>query len=183
MSRRLLSHERLGGLVPHPHPLLPLSCPSVPPSSPLAQDNYQPALLPKRVVRGRAIPRRAPGSQGPRAGPPWSTMQSRDTRERLAALQGLADAGVNHGSRGGQWEKELIQMMTVGWIFIWSRDITAGLGSQCYIEGWNNTFWSLLEIFLHVYAIGSHCLPPHLFSSQIGSCALSPTAPPPCAYR
>eukprot|EP00064_Thunnus_orientalis_P020627 superscaffoldBa00005776_g20768 len=29
-------------------------------------------------------------------------MQSRDTRERLAALQGLADAGVNHGGRGQQ---------------------------------------------------------------------------------
>lgn len=32
-------------------------------------------------------------------------MRSRNTRERLAALQGRADAGVNHGGRGGQWEK------------------------------------------------------------------------------
>lgn len=59
MSRRLLSHERLRGLVPHVHPLLPLSCPCIRPSSLLAQDNYQPTLLPKRVIGSRAIPLRA----------------------------------------------------------------------------------------------------------------------------
>lgn len=63
MSRRLLRHERLGGLIPRAPPLLPLSSRCVPPSSPLAEDNRQPALLPKRVVRGP----RQPGSEG---GPP-----------------------------------------------------------------------------------------------------------------
>lgn len=72
MSRQLLSHERLGGLVPRAHPLLPLSCPCVPPSSPLAQDNYQPALLPKCVVGGRAIPCRAPAAR----------VRGRDPRDR-----------------------------------------------------------------------------------------------------
>lgn len=38
-----------------------------------------------------------PQQPGFEAVPPWSAMQSSNTRERLAALQGLADAGVNHG--------------------------------------------------------------------------------------
>ncbi|KAK2906429.1 hypothetical protein Q8A73_010372 [Channa argus] len=56
MSRRLFSNESLRGLIFHPYPLLLLSCPCVSPSSPLAQDNYQPALLPKRVIEGQVIP-------------------------------------------------------------------------------------------------------------------------------
>lgn len=75
MSRRLLGHERLGGLVSRARPLHPLSPRCVPPSSPLTRDNYRPAPLPKRVVGGRAINPVTPvggppGSQGPRAGPP-----------------------------------------------------------------------------------------------------------------
>lgn len=66
MSRHVLSHERFGGLIPHAHPLLPLSWACIPLSSLLAQDNYQPALLPKRVIGGKRFPVRLqqPGSEG-----------------------------------------------------------------------------------------------------------------------
>lgn len=60
-------------------------------------------------------------------------MQSQDTRERLAALQGLADAGVNHSSRGGQWEKSDLDDDSRPHIYL-ERDITAALGSQSATE-------------------------------------------------
>lgn len=60
-------------------------------------------------------------------------MQSQDTRERLAALQGLADAGVNHSSRGGQWEKSDVDDASRLNIYL-ERDITAALGSHSSTE-------------------------------------------------
>ena len=99
-----------------------------------------------------------PGSQGPRAGPPWSTMRSRDTRERLAALQGRADAGVNHCSQ---------VTLTVSWMFIW-------ISARCF--DLDKNFWSNMKVY------SSHRLPPRLSPSQIGSCVYL-GAPPPRAYH
>ncbi|KAK5861605.1 hypothetical protein PBY51_022988 [Eleginops maclovinus] len=103
MSRRLLSHERLGGLVPYIHPLLPLSCPSVPPTFLLAQDNYQLELLPKCVVGGLAFPCWAPAAKvpgrDPRDRPCRAATQEKDWllskawRMQVSIIAGTEDSG------------------------------------------------------------------------------------------
>lgn len=134
MSRRLLSHERLRGLVPHTHPLLPLSCPCATPSSPLAQDNYQPTLLPKRVIGARAIPRWALAARvrgrDPRDRPCRAATQENDW---LLSKAWQMQVSIMEGKDSG---KKTVLMMTAGWIFIWHYDSSHDTTTFCVQAIW-----------------------------------------------
>lgn len=138
MSRRILFHERLGGLVPYAHPVLPLSCPCVPPTFPLAQDNYQLVLLPKCVAGGLVFPRWTPAANVPGWDP-----RDRPCRAATQELGWLLSKAGGCSCQSCQERRTVVkttQMMTAGCIYpalswILQYDF---LRFQCYTKRWYN---------------------------------------------